>query len=1341
MSNANVNIKLSADTSQVRSEIKLIDQELSHIGNGTTPNNSGQGRSADYGRQDNSRSSKNDNATGLGEGEKRDTRTTQQRNEQAERTRLYQEITLIRKELQKLNRDGGFGNYGQASQTTTQSTTSGSSNSAPTPLTPSTPSSGSGGSGGSGTGSGGSGSNQSMANSIGSAVGKALTAGLVMAGLNRAKTYLSQGYQKEVSAEHQAYDTYGSTLNYTDYKEAKEQARDMGLNYGYDYSEVMSANKTYMQSGAGWTDAGSNMVNMTDILGTAHATGVDTSSLANAAGSGEAMGIDTNAFMTMFTNSIEKAGMTGREEEQLDVLNTIADLLHDTNVTVSEQKVADSLAVYNALIEGNENLKGQAGSAMWTDLNSAVTSGNTQMLRALGYGTDLEPGMEGYMEALRRASEGATTENLNRVMDYYVNQVGVTDKTQLEYLVGNAFGGLSAQNIQEMDELMNNYFQYDESTGTWNKRENESEGLLSEEEHNAYVNERTTNYTESDLGTEEKYQLQKQDTQEEMGNIWGSNPIAMKLKELYSGMSSGQRTATTIIGGAGSLLGGSLLTNAVGKWVGNGLGKLFGGASGTASGAAEGGSWFSNILKGFGKGGSTTGEAGETAGSFGEALGNASKAVGNGSDLAKGFGEGWNSGIGGKLWNYGKGIGSKLVGGADETAEVLDAAGNVIGRTSAAVSDAGSIAAEVGSIGASSADEAGTALSVIGEAANYSDEAADVLGAVGNAANYTDDAARAAAGVSEAAGATSALGKAGNFLGKAALPIAIGAEVLSTGIDVSEAKKRGDDREAAQELGGGVGGVAGAVGGTILGGMAAGAATGAVAGSVAPGIGTAIGAVVGAVVGIGTGIAGGKLGEKAGEAIYDANNDGYEFSDEQLEQIHKYYEQVQAIYDKEEDYNGKTGSNAAQDYVKNVVTPYLNSIGVSTSHTDEYKVDVGKNDFIKDVEKGLYGESGEDWEPVETDIDTSSLPASDVTIGNGVKQLDNLDEIMAAANDSTYDTTQSIHGTADYYRSQGVTDPDQLGYTVGEVYGGVTSENTGILDDTLDDGYGNSVDDTAQYLKDQGFTERQARDFAQSNLNMSGDELEDFMNNYKTLEAGDIAPEVSAETRFGEDRPYEEYGDINQMGHVEGNTWSDAGIDNVVEEESSLSQSLANMSGTIDEEDSVLSDIATEETTQNIEETVGEIRDYLRDGSFGNDNTTQLADTLENDENEENKSLFSKLASKTGSFFGNLFGGSDGSHATGNDYIPYDNYMAELHKGEMVLTKDEADDYRSGGIFGGSRAGYNNGRLQLDVNVNGNIDGMTAENQAQIVAAVISQINSPNLMNMLSTSFQRVQNY
>lgn len=56
--------------------------------------------------------------------------------------------------------------------------------------------------------------------------------------------------------------------------------------------------------------------------------------------------------------------------------------------------------------------------------------------------------------------------------------------------------------------------------------------------------------------------------------------------------------------------------------------------------------------------------------------------------------------------------------------------------------------------------------------------------------------------------------------------------------------------------------------------------------------------------------------------------------------------------------------------------------------------------------------------------------------------------------------------------------------------------------------------------------------------------------------------------------------------------------------------------------------------------------------------------------------------------------GSDGSHAGGMDYVPYNNYVANLHRGEMVLTADEADEYRKG-------TAKTAGGITINIDVNG----------------------------------------
>ena len=47
-------------------------------------------------------------------------------------------------------------------------------------------------------------------------------------------------------------------------------------------------------------------------------------------------------------------------------------------------------------------------------------------------------------------------------------------------------------------------------------------------------------------------------------------------------------------------------------------------------------------------------------------------------------------------------------------------------------------------------------------------------------------------------------------------------------------------------------------------------------------------------------------------------------------------------------------------------------------------------------------------------------------------------------------------------------------------------------------------------------------------------------------------------------------------------------------------------------------------------------------------------------------------------------GSSNRRHAGGLDYVPYNDYVANLHRGEMVLTAREADEYRKNGVQGGT---------------------------------------------------------
>ena len=74
-------------------------------------------------------------------------------------------------------------------------------------------------------------------------------------------------------------------------------------------------------------------------------------------------------------------------------------------------------------------------------------------------------------------------------------------------------------------------------------------------------------------------------------------------------------------------------------------------------------------------------------------------------------------------------------------------------------------------------------------------------------------------------------------------------------------------------------------------------------------------------------------------------------------------------------------------------------------------------------------------------------------------------------------------------------------------------------------------------------------------------------------------------------------------------------------------------------------------------------------------------------------------------------GGIDGSHASGLDYVPYNNYVANLHRGEMVLTARQAENYRNGGKTGGDMV------FQISIN------GMQFTNVSEMAHALANDIS------------------
>jgi hypothetical protein len=97
--------------------------------------------------------------------------------------------------------------------------------------------------------------------------------------------------------------------------------------------------------------------------------------------------------------------------------------------------------------------------------------------------------------------------------------------------------------------------------------------------------------------------------------------------------------------------------------------------------------------------------------------------------------------------------------------------------------------------------------------------------------------------------------------------------------------------------------------------------------------------------------------------------------------------------------------------------------------------------------------------------------------------------------------------------------------------------------------------------------------------------------------------------------------------------------------------------------------------------------------------------------------LWNTLVDSLSGLVNGLFGGSstmtanvnvNGSHANGLPYVPFDGYIAELHKGERVLTADEARGYNNRS----NNSGYDERPIKIVVQsvLDGKVIGETAYN-------------------------------
>lgn len=460
-----VKVSLSLDGSQARKEIKLIDKELDRIGKGGS-------------------SSSSSSSSGSSPSEGDSARTED---------KIIHELTLIRKELQKYKSTSGNSNQSESSSPAASSDSGGADSVI-----------------GKVAGSGKDG--------LSKAVGNLLTSAVLLRAAASAFGSLKNSAQSAQKGASLAYQTYGSTLAYSDFSKARKDSSNLGAPYGLDSTTVMNVGSENMAR-AGFTTVSNYETDMKSILRTSKALGIDAGSMASASGFMTSIGVvesgNQKRFADMLAESIVDAQMTGREKEQLQVLEQISSNLGSKNTTVTDSQLGSTLGIYNALVNTNSNLKGERGGSLTTTMMDLASSGNGALDTLAGLGTKYT-GVAGKLE-LSRLAESNSKQYWSQVYEG-VQKWGLSDD-YFKMLLYNNVGSVSkAEDIMSSlsDVAMNTYNVDDTSNGE----------KLVESSLDLYSNDK--------VSTAERNIVEKQERSDDRGDVinWATNP----LKALYNSL-------------------------------------------------------------------------------------------------------------------------------------------------------------------------------------------------------------------------------------------------------------------------------------------------------------------------------------------------------------------------------------------------------------------------------------------------------------------------------------------------------------------------------------------------------------------------------------------------------------------------------------------------------------------------------------------------------------------------------------------------------------------------------------------------------------------------------------
>lgn len=463
--------------------------------------------------------------------------------------------------------------------------------------------------------------------------------------------YASSGAKSSQVSELRTYQIYNTSGYYDkDFSAGRNSIADSGAKYGYNVGETLSVQDTLMGM-MGTSTKDKSQADSNTILSTARALGVDENSLAYGAGLSYQKGTysagDMGRYANLFASSVKAAGMTGREDEQLEVLQSIQELLGKNLTSISENQMTSALGLYSMLASSNDALKGSAGAEAVNSLDDMIKSSSNSMDILLGKGMGrFSSGVSGLMELERAKAAGITDpENLKWIVkdfEAFYGEGSFNSDLGSYLLTTNGIKPEVADEIvKHRDELLSG--NYSDSL----------EKLLESDSGTNLIDKELKDYNEDTALSEGmQYKVETENAQDRIGDLLNENTGWLKAiyNKLPNWAQSGLGLGGQILGGAAQGYGAYKIFDLI-KGV-------FGGGSSGSSGA---GGFFSTL---FGKGASKSGSAG--------------------GFFSKLFGK------------FGKGASSSADDVIDASYKIFDDSGNVVEEFTAGAGKSGKILSKLG---------------------------------------------------------------------------------------------------------------------------------------------------------------------------------------------------------------------------------------------------------------------------------------------------------------------------------------------------------------------------------------------------------------------------------------------------------------------------------------------------------------------------------------------------------------------------------------------------------------------------------------------------------------------